>query len=85
MGQDNKDILKKLKENKEKYISMANNRSDFNTVNPKKFLTPDMDEMMQEDLMSEIYQQYVDKNTDGEYSDKEILDSYFYEIGRAHV
>lgn len=75
---EQKDVLKKLEENKNKYVNMAKNRNDFNTINPKNFLTPDMDEMMQEDLMSEIYQQYVDKNTDGKYTDKNILDSYFY-------
>ena len=78
--EDNKqeDILSKYNAMKEKYVSMANNRDDFNGIDPNKFLLPDMNEMVQEDLMSEIYQQYVKENTDDNYTEKDIIDSYFY-------
>ena len=63
---------------KDKYIQMAENRSDFDYIDNSNFITPDMNEMIQEDLMAEIYEQYVDGNTDGEYKDKAILDANFY-------
>lgn len=63
---------------KDKYIQMAENRDDYNYINNSNFLLPDMDEMISEDLMAEIHEQYVNGDTDGKYNDKEILDSTFY-------
>ena len=63
---------------KDKYIQMAENRDDYNYIDNSNFLLPDMDEMISEDLMAEIHEQYVNGDTDGKYSDKEILDSSFY-------
>lgn len=63
---------------KDKYIQMASNRDDFNHISNSNFILPDMGEMVQEDLMTEIYQQYKDGNTDAEYKEKEALDKHFY-------
>ena len=77
----------------DKYIKMAENRDDFNCIDTNKFLLPDMSEMIQEDLMNEILDQYgkdnkVDKdnkeNKDDEdknsnaQAEKDKLDSAFY-------
>lgn len=65
------DILKKYKD-------MANTRDDFNTINPANFMLPTMGEMVQEDLMSEIYQQYVDNDVDGDKTNQSHLDAAYY-------
>lgn len=70
--------LENLKKAKEKYISMANNRTDFNTISPDKFLLPTLDEMMQEDLMMEINEQFVNGDTEGDYTEQDVLDAAFY-------
>ena len=68
---------------KDKYVKMAENRDDFNYIDPKKFLLPDMGEMTEEDLMNEILQQYNDaddKDNKDKAKDKEKteLDKAFY-------
>lgn len=60
-----------------KYKDMANLRDDFNTINVDNFLLPSMGEMVQEDLMSEILQNFMeDENV--EDIEKGILDESFY-------
>ena len=44
---------------KDKYVEMANTRDDYNSINPDNFLTPNMNEMVDEDLMMEIYEDYI--------------------------
>ncbi|MGL4877960.1 hypothetical protein [Paraclostridium dentum] len=63
-----------------KYKDMASTRSDFNTISTNKFMLPTMGEMVQEDLMSEILQQYtIDEETGEPVADeKEVLDRAFY-------
>ncbi|MEG1494754.1 MAG: hypothetical protein RR406_00420 [Bacilli bacterium] len=62
----------------DKYKDMAELRDDFNSINPANFLLPTMGEMVQEDLMAEILQDYA--NGDKDLGDKEqnILDESFY-------
>lgn len=77
----------------DKYIKMAENRDDFNYIDGKKFLLPDMAEMIQEDLMTEILDQFgkdnkVDKDNsstdkkdnkeNNSKAEKDKLDSAFY-------
>lgn len=68
--ENNNDYLKKLKD-------MANLRDDFNAINVNNFILPTMGEMVQEDLMSEILQGFMD---DEEYQDQEqgILDENYF-------
>lgn len=63
---------------KDKYIQMAENRDDYSYIDNSNFLLPDMGEMVAEDLMAEIQEQYVNGDTDGNYTEKQILDSSFY-------
>lgn len=65
------DILKK-------YMDMANTRGDFNTINNANFMLPTMGEMVQEDLMNEILQQYVDNDSNNDFNNQEYLDAAFY-------
>lgn len=60
-----------------KYKDMVSLRNDFNTIDLDNFILPTMGEMVQEDLMSEILQNFME---DEEYKDKEkgILDESFY-------
>lgn len=60
-----------------KYKDMAKIRDDFNTINPAHFMLPTMGEMVQEDLMTEILQGFMD---DENIEDKQqgILDESFY-------
>ena len=61
----------------EKYKDMAKIRDDFNTINPANFMLPTLGEMVQEDLMSEILQNYLDKENIDDL-EKGILDESFY-------
>lgn len=63
-----------------KYKDMANMRDDFYNIEKSNYITPTMGEMIQEDLMSEIYKQYVEgQNSDGaEATEKDILDAAYY-------
>lgn len=65
---------------KDKYIEMAANRDDFNHINNNNFMLPSMGEMIQEDLMDEILQQYIKGELEEGYNveDKEKLDASFY-------
>ena len=83
MSSNNKDkdeLLKECEKIKDKYIKMAANRNDFNNIDVSNFMLPDMNEMVQEDLMSEIYQQFLNGDTDDKYqaTEKEQLDRFFY-------
>ena len=60
----------------EKYKQLAENREDY--IDPSNFILPDMNEMVAEDLMSEIYQQYEDGDIDKDYESKEIINKAFY-------
>lgn len=61
----------------QKYKDMINLRNDFNTIDLNNFLLPTMGEMVQEDLMSEILQDFIENE---DYKDKEqgLLDESFY-------
>ena len=59
-----------------KYRDMAKVRDDYNTINPNNFLLPTMGEMVQEDLMNEILEQYT--NIDGIDEDAKYLDAAYY-------
>lgn len=61
----------------EKYRDMAKIRDDFNTINPANFMLPTIGEMVQEDLMSEILQGFIDKGNIDDL-EKGILDESFY-------
>lgn len=61
----------------QKYKDMAKIRDDFNTINPDNFMLPTMGEMVQEDLMAEILQDFID-NKDVESLEQGILDESFY-------
>ena len=61
----------------DKYRDMAKLRDDFNTINPARFMLPTMGEMVQEDLMSEILQGFME-NENIEDIQKGILDESFY-------
>lgn len=65
---------------KDKLIEMAENKDDFNQISNSNFMLPDMGEMVQEDLMSEILQQYANGDLDQEYisEEKSVLDASFY-------
>lgn len=65
---------------KDKYIEMAENRDDFNHINNNNFMLPSMGEMIQEDLMDEILEQYIQGDFEEGYNveDKEKLDASFY-------
>lgn len=65
---------------KDKYIAMAENRDDFNHINNKHFMLPTMGEMIQEDLMSEILEDYVSGDFEQGYKveEKEKLDASFF-------
>ena len=65
---------------KDKYIQMAENRDDFNHINNSNFMLPDMGEMIQEDLMAEILEQYVNGDFEEGYipEEKAKLDASFY-------
>ena len=43
-----------------KYKDMANTRSDWNNINVNNFMLPNMGEMVQEDLMSDLLKQFLD-------------------------
>lgn len=60
----------------EKYKQLAENREDY--IDPSNFVLPDINEMVAEDLMSEIYQQYEDGDIDKDYESKEIINKAFY-------
>lgn len=66
-----KDILKKYKD-------MANTRSDFNTINMRHFMLPTMGEMIQEDLMSDLLQQFVDNDANNDFENQDRLDAAYY-------
>ena len=61
----------------DKFKAMAQIRDDFNTINPSNFMLPTMGEMVQEDLMSEILQGFIDKGNIDDL-EKGILDESFY-------
>ena len=67
---------KKNDELLEKYKQLAENREDY--IDPSNFILPDINEMVAEDLMSEIYQQYEDGDIDKDYESKEIINKAFY-------
>lgn len=71
MSNNNEELLNKYKQ-------LAEDRDDLNYINLDNFLLPDMNEMVAEDLMAEVYQQYEDGTIDGKYESKEILDKAFY-------
>ena len=66
-----KDILRKYKD-------MANTRSDFNTINMRNFMLPTMGEMIQEDLMSDLLQQFVDDDVNNDFENQDRLDAAYY-------
>lgn len=60
-----------------KYKDMANLRDDFNTIDVNNFMLPTIGEMVQEDLMAEILQNFMeDENI--EDIEQGILDESFY-------
>ena len=59
-----------------KYRDMAKVRDDFNTVSNNKFLLPTMGEMVQEDLMNEILEQYT--SIDGVDENANYLNAAYY-------
>lgn len=61
----------------QKYRDMANMRGDFSMIDPSKFLTPTMGEMLEEDLMYNIYKQ-IDEDTGGFGTEDEILKRAFF-------
>lgn len=61
----------------QKYKDMAKLRDDFETIDINNFLLPTIGEMVQEDLMSEILQNFMD-NEDYQDKEKGILDESFY-------
>ena len=65
---------------KDKYVEMANTRDDYNSINPDNFLTPNMNEMVDEDLMMEIYEDYINNDPDLDLKDinKQRLDAAYY-------
>lgn len=65
---------------KDKYVEMAENRDDFNHINNRNFMLPTMGEMVQEDLMNEILEQYVNGDFEEGYNvdEKEKLDASFF-------
>lgn len=69
-----------MSELKDKYIEMASTRDDFHNINPDNFITPTMNEMVEEDLMDEIFEEYVkeDPNLGLESAEKERLDAAYY-------
>lgn len=63
---------------RDKYVQMAESK-DKSTIDSSNFLLPDMGEMVQEDLMQEIYQQYINGDVNSaEYKEKEVLDAAYY-------
>ena len=61
----------------DKYKDIAKIRDDFYTINPANFMLPTMGEMVQEDLMAEILQDYMN-GKDVEDIEKGVLDESFY-------
>lgn len=60
-----------------KYRDMAKIRDDYNTINNNNFLLPTMGEMVQEDLMNEILEQYI--SSDGTIDENATyLDAAYY-------
>ena len=63
---------------RDKYVQMAESK-DKSIIDSSNFLLPDMGEMVQEDLMQEIYQQYINGDVNSaEYKEKEVLDAAYY-------
>ena len=69
-----------MSEIKNKYIEMASTRDDYNCINPENFLTPNLNEMIEEDLMLEIYEQYLEGDATDSLKNKnyEILNAAYY-------
>lgn len=61
-----------------KYKDMANTRGDFNTINMRHFMLPTMGEMIQEDLMSDLLQQFVDDDVNNDFDNQDRLDAAYY-------
>lgn len=61
----------------QKYRDMANMRGDFSMIDPSRFMTPTMGEMIEEDLMYNIYKK-IDEDTGGHGTEDEILKRAFY-------
>ena len=65
------DILKK-------YKHMANTRSDYNTINNSNFMLPTMGEMVEEDLMNDLLEQFVNNDSNNDFKDQDRLDAAYY-------
>lgn len=61
----------------DKYKAMAELRDDFNTISIQNFALPTIGEMVQEDLMSDILQDFIEDENVKE-KEKGILDESFY-------
>lgn len=61
-----------------KYKHMANTRSDYNTINNINFMLPTMGEMVEEDLMSDLLEQFVNNDSNNDFKDQDRLDAAYY-------
>lgn len=61
-----------------KYKDMANTRSDYNTVNNINFMLPTMGEMVEEDLMNDLLEQFVDNDSNNVFENQDKLDAAYY-------
>lgn len=64
----------------DKYLDMADTRDDYDCVSNSNFMTPTMGEMIQEDLMNEILQQYVDDEVSNGINERPSLEKSSYYV-----
>ena len=53
-----------------KYKDMANTRGDYNNVNTRHFMLPTMGEMIEEDLMNDLLQQFVNEDANEDFTNQ---------------